>query len=272
MRLRTLGLAALLSTSLYQPTGAFIRPKGAEAPIVSADQGPRTHRQTSFLQAGTFAQAGLGSWSALWDHDTDVPLRMWGPGQIVAGSIADAAIAEAAARQFLAQHISTLAPGSAASDFELVTNQLDPSGTLRSVAFVQRSSGVRVLGGAVGFAFKADRLVMINSTALPHVAVQIPASRLAPAVVQRAATRWLDEAGKSVVARANPGAQAAERVIIPVVRPRLSTGKSIAYHIAEEVAVDATNNEVGSWKVWIDAGTGAPIARKSTISYASGRV
>src|SRR5688572_11611335 len=171
MRLRTsLGLAAAVSAGLISTSSAVVRPKGAEAPIVSAERGPRTHRAIGWTK--------LTGWTAIMDRDTDVPLRMWGPSPHVANSVADAAIAEAAARQFLAQHIATLAPGAAVTDFELVANQLSPKGDLRSIGFAQRAGGLRVLGGSIGFAFKADRLVMVSSTALPNVNVAAPTLRL----------------------------------------------------------------------------------------------
>lgn len=252
---------------------AFVPFKGAERPLVSADRAPRSHRTIGWTRPGALTAAGLPAWTAIWDRDTDVPLRLWGDGVTVRDSVANAAIAETAARAFLALHISTLAPGSTASDFELVSNRLDGSGTLRSVGFIQRASGLRVLGGTIGFAFKGDRLAMVSSTALPNVAVAVPSQRLGTSTIERAATRWVAEAGHTVVARTNTNASALpdERVIIPIVRPRLASNRSIAYRVAEQVQVDATNGHA-SWNVWIDASTADPIARKSTIHYASGRL
>src|SRR5687768_17388675 len=153
MRLRTsLGIAAVISTGLVQDSSAVVRPKGAEAPIVSAERGPRTYRATSFTQ------------NAIVDRDTGVPLRVWGNGQYVSGVVADAAVAEATARQLLAAKIGELAPGSTVADFELVANHLSPKGDIRTIGFQQRASGIRVLGGGLGFTFKHDRLIMISST------------------------------------------------------------------------------------------------------------
>ncbi|MDQ3335154.1 MAG: hypothetical protein M4D80_08330 [Myxococcota bacterium] len=264
MRIRTsLGLAAAVSAGLVQTSSAVVRPKGAEAPIVSADQGPRTHRTTKF--------ANVPGFTAIIDHDTNVPLRMWGKGQLVAGSVASPAVAEAAARQFLAQHIATLAPGSTASDFELVSNVLSQKGTTRNIGFIQRSSGIRVLGGSIGFAFKADKLMMISSTALPNISVAVPAMRLPSNVIASKAAQWLSEEGKSVRLRAASSFAPTERVIVPIVRPRLGATPDIAYRIAEHVALDAVD-EPGAWDVWIDAVDARPIVRKSTIHYATGKV
>ena len=263
MRIRTsLGLAAAVTAGLVQTSSAVVRPKGAEAPIVSADQGPRTYRTTKF--------ANVPGFTAIIDHDTNVPLRMWGQGQLVTGSVATPAIAEAAARQFLAQHVATLAPGSTAQDFELVSNVLSPNG-VRSVGFIQRSAGIRVLGGSIGFAFKADRMMMISSTALPNINVSVPAMRLPTNVLASKAAQWLSAEGKATRIRASSSLLPAERVIVPIVRPRLGATPDIAYRVAEHVALDATDGP-GAWDVWLDAVDARPIARKSGIHYATGKV
>jgi len=271
MRLRTLGIATLLSASLSQQSEAVVRPKGAEAPLVSAGRGPREHRSVAFAKPTRLDSVGLAGWKAIWDRDTDVPLRLWSSGSMTSGANGNPAIAEAAARQFLAAHLAVLAPGAAITDFELVSNELGGSGAVRSVGFVQRAAGIRVQGGTIGFAFKRDRLVVVSSTALPNVVVAVPAQRLAPAVVAHAATRWLATGGEVVAVRAVANAAASERVIIPVVRPRRGAAIDVTYHVAEQVAVDSTTGP-GRWNVYVDAASAAPIARRSTISYASGKV
>ncbi len=274
MRFRTLGVAAVLATSLVQPTGAVVRPKGAEAPVVAADRGGRayrdivwSHAQRSSALSKRLAANGLSGWTGQWDRDTDVPLRLWGAGVVFSGSVASSVVAETAARQFLAQHIATLAPGSRASDFELASNDLDPTGTLRSVAFLQKSHGVRVLGGSVGFAFKSDRLVMMSSTALPNVNVVVPSTRMARDNTRSSAVRWLGEAGVTVTPRENT----LDQTIFPIIRAKRNGKVNIEYRLAEQLEVDAVN-EPGTWRVWVDAVSGAPIARKSGIRYASGKV
>ena len=276
IRFRTLGIAALLATSLIQTGGAVVQPKGAEAPIVAADRGGRTTREVVWSRAdrggplaSRLAADGLAGWTAQWDRDTDVPLRMWGAGIVFSGSTANPAIAEAAARQFLAQHLAVLAPGASPSDFVLVSNQLSPNGKVRSVGFEQRSNGVRVYGGAVGFAFQADRLSMASSTALPHVAVAMPQDRLATTATRGSAVRWLGRDGFAVAPRAGHDPK---QVIYPTIRAKRAGKLNIEYRLAEELELDAANNEIGTWTVWVDAVTGEPIARKTGIKYASGRV
>jgi hypothetical protein len=271
MRLRTLGIAALLSTSLVHTSDAVVRPKGAEAPVVSAGMGPRSHRDVAFAKSSRLATAGLTGWKAIWDRDTDVPLRLWGSGVLAPGSSANPAIAETAARDFLAAHIALLAPGASAADFELVSNELGGNSDVRSIGFVQRAAGIRVLGGSIGFAFKNDRIVMVSSTALPNVVVAPLAQRLAPALVAKAATRWLGESGQLVAQRVVANAAPSERVIIPIVRPRHGAALEVTYRVAEQIAVESTDGP-GRWNVWVDAADAAPIARRSAITYASGKV
>src|SRR5688500_9395061 len=124
------------------------------------------------------AQRGAG-WDVAWDVATGVPNRIWGAGIPAPGTVANAEIAERFARQLLADHIALLAPGAAATDFELVSNHFD--GTTRSIGFFQRSAGRRVVGGQLSFRFKADRLFVIGSEALPYVAVATPKAQIAPA-------------------------------------------------------------------------------------------
>jgi len=268
MRLRTVGLAAALSVSLFQTSDAVVQPRGAEAPVVSAGLSPRMHRTTSWSREAQLAALGLPGWTAIWDRDTDVPLRLWGPGVTVPGAMRDPQIAEVAARQFLAAHLHVLAPGSSAADFIVVANQLGGAGDVRSIGFAQTSGGVRVLGGTIGMSFKNDRLIMIGSTALPHVAVAQAPTVLDRQRIATSAIGWLGADGYAV----RVTTAAAARVIVPIVRPRGTSGGNVAYHLAEQVTVESTSSDVGRWDVWLDASTASPIARKTTIHFASGRV
>jgi cysteine-rich repeat protein len=282
MRLRTFGLLALTATAgLTGTSDALIRPKDADAPFVAANRAPRTHRATAFARAAQLSQlskSGLPGFHAIWDRDTDVPLRVWGKGPLAVGAVASPAIAEAAARRFLAAHLAVLAPGAGAADFELVSNTLSRRGDVRSVGFQQRAGGLRVLGGAIGFAFKGDRLAMISSTALPDVAIPAPASlarRAAgrPDAAARAAA-WLAADGFSVTAA--PKARAAaksqpELLVLPIVRPRTGAGVDVSYRVVEQVTVQSIRGP-GLWQVWVDADDGAPVARRSELRYATGTV
>lgn len=269
MRLRTIGLAAALSAALFQTSSAVVQPKGADGPVVAAGKAPRLHRTTAWARSSQLGAMGLPGWTAQIDADTQVPLRLWGPGAFTAGSVAKPEIAESAARQFLAAHIDLLAPGSSVTDFDVVANATSPDGEVRSVGFFQRSGGVRVLGGSVGFSFKNDRLVMVGSTALPGVRIRAEApTRLASSRIDASATSWLAEEGYSVAVTS----RSADRVIVPIVHPRRTGTPDIEYVLAEQVSVSSTTADPGRWDVWLNAETGAPILRKSTIMFASGKV
>ncbi len=257
MRLCTLGLAAALCAALVHDSHAVV---GPEAPWVSAKRGPRAHRTIDW-------KALPDGWTAMWDRDTDVPLRMWGSMPRIPGAVANAEVAAAAARQFLIDHVATLAPGAKPTDFELVSNVLSPRGDIRSIGFVQRAAGLRVVGGTIGVSFKADRLALVGSTALPYVHAPAPAQRLAEAELVGGAERWLLEAGHA--ARADVSAR--QLVVLPIVRPRVGATPDVTYRIAEQIGATATTGE-GAWTVWLDATNGAPIARQSRVMYATGTV
>jgi cysteine-rich repeat protein len=109
----------------------------------------------------------LAGWHAIRDADTGVPIALYGATVAAPGSTTNPAIAERAARAFLAAQIGELAPGSSERDFALVTNELD--GTLRTVAFRQTARGLPVIGGGISFVFGKDRLFAVSSHALPNV-------------------------------------------------------------------------------------------------------
>ena len=268
MRLRTIGLAAALSASMFQTSDAVVRPRGAEEPVVTASQksAPRAHRVTTWSRESQMDAIGLHGWTAMFDRDTGVPVRMWGAGIPTFGAMANPAIAEAAAREFIAQHIRTLAPGAQVSDFVVVANQVGGSGDVRSVGFQQYAGGVAVMGGAIGISFKADRLVMVGSTALPNVSINASPRALDLTKLTAAAQSWLAADGFQVAPRNTP----VTRVILPLVRPRAAGGTT--FTLVDQLSVESTTNDAGRWNVWIDATTGAPVARASTLHFASGRV
>ena len=123
-------------------------------------QAPSGHERAWTALAGE-----LGSAWATWEGEA--PRQIIATGHHAPGSVASAAEAERVARALLERHVELLAPGASASDLVLVANEL--SRGIRSVGFAQRSLGREVVGGQIGFAFAHDRLVMITSTAEPHV-------------------------------------------------------------------------------------------------------
>jgi MYXO-CTERM domain-containing protein len=266
MRVRTIVIAAALSAGISHTGDAYVPQKGADRPVVAAGRAPRLHRDVSW-KAPQGALADLPSWQAMWDRDTDVPLRLWGPAIVAPNTTTDAVAAEAFARGRLAQHVALLAPGATASDFDLVANEVNPSGDVRTVAFAQRAHGLPVVGGAIAFTFSHDKLTMISSTALPKITVRLPQTSLPVSTIASAAKSWLGSAGYAVDVKAY-----GDRVIVPIVHSRgVRGGVDIEYRVAETVTVESSR-EPGSWNVWIDASNAAPIARQTLLHFASGKV
>jgi len=276
MKLRTLAAMAALPALLSSPTAHAAPATGvaAERPLEAAHGAPpRVYRAVRADATPTAARAwqrfaaANGAWRSLWDADTGVPLRLWGAGVAVPGALASPQIAEAAARRTLAAHLDLLAPGAAVGDFELVSNVVHGKGTMRTVGFVQRHQGLRVVGGQVSFLFKHDRLFVIGSEALPHVATA-PAASLAapaPALLQRRAQGWIEQLYGT---RATAGA-AGERVILPIVRGRKAGG--VEYRVVRAVDV-ASARPVGRWDVYVDAATGEPVARVQKLRFGRGTI
>src|SRR5688572_9930752 len=190
MRFKTLAIAAALAAGISTTGSAYAPQKGADRPVVAAGRAPRLHRDITW-RAPQGVLAALPSWRVMWDRDTDVPLRLWGPSIAAPGTSTSATAAEAFARAMLVQHVALLAPGATASDFVLVSNVLDPSSTIRTLGFRQRAFGLTVVGGAVSFTFSHDRLVAMGSTALPKVSARLPQTSLPVQTIASAAKSWL---------------------------------------------------------------------------------
>jgi uncharacterized protein (TIGR03382 family) len=267
MRFRTLAIVAALSAGLGQTGSAYAPQKGAET-TVTAGRAARLHRDVTW-QAPQGALAGLPGWRVIWDRDIDVPLRMWGAPLAAPGANGNALTAELAARKLLAEHLALLAPGARVDDFTLLAN--DATGSLRTVTFAQHAYGLRVLGGAVAFTFSHDNLIAIASTAIPNVAatVKLPGGPLSPSLLASSAKSWLAADGHTVDVKAY-----GERLIVPIVHARgRAPTPSIEYHVADSVTVESSSaKEIGRWDVWLDATSATPIARRSTLMFATGKV
>jgi hypothetical protein len=84
-----LGLLSAASTTSAAPTGSV------EAAFVARHQTARSFRDVRWASPSGPGVAGFAGWTAMLDHDTDVPLRLWGPSVSVPGAMADGRIAEA---------------------------------------------------------------------------------------------------------------------------------------------------------------------------------
>jgi MYXO-CTERM domain-containing protein len=210
------------------------------------------------------AEIGPG-WQASWDRATGVPSRIFGAGLAAPGVMADAAVAAAFARGFLARHIDLLAPGARPEDFTLAANDRSggPVGGLRTVGFFQHRDGLRVLGGQVSFRFKNDRLFVIASEALPGVSAAPPQTAIDVDRALASARQWIlaDRA-----ARVQRGT-----VDGPFVLPLIGNARVHGYRTVVRVTLPA-QEPIGRWEVFVDAGTGQPVARRQTLRFASGTV
>ncbi len=259
MRFRTLAIAATLSAG-------FAPFKGAENQVVTPSHEPRSHRDVAWqAPAGKLATLPA-NWRVMWDRDTDVPVRLWGPALAAPNTTSDPIAAEAFARQQLAAHLALLAPGAALTDFVVLANVVDRAG-LRTVSFAQRWSGLDVIGGAVAFTFGHNKLTMISSTALPHVHARMPSSTRPVDVIASSARSWLAADGFKVDIKAH-----GNRVVMPVVHARGNGARiDIEYRVAETVEAIASEG-AGSWNVYIDANDLSPVARRTTTYFASGKI
>ncbi|HEY8377248.1 MAG TPA: hypothetical protein VIK91_12195, partial [Nannocystis sp.] len=203
--------------------------------------------------------AELGPTQAIWDRDTGVPTRVWGKGLPMAGTVVSSLAAQRAAHDFLAAHLDLLAPGASMSDFALIGDAL--SAGIRSLGYAQHYKGRRVVGGQVSVHFKNDRLALIGSEALPHVHAALTDSPVAAEVARTRALEWLRAEAPEAVAGA-----VSEPVILPL-------GRRDKPRYVEALAVEVRSERpLGVWTVYVDAATGAPLARQSQVVEASGTV
>lgn len=203
----------------------------------------------------------LGSAWATWEGDR--PRQIISTGLVAPGTVASAAKAERVARALLERHVELLAPGASASDFVVVGNEL--SSGIRSVGFAQRSVGRAVVGGQIGISFANDRLVMITSTAEPHVLVPAAATLVDEATARARARGFVDAGFSPAVVRTRGAVEG------PFVLP---VGDAITGPLQREVVrVDVESEApLGRWHVYLDAETGEPVARVSRMHQASGMV
>ncbi len=260
---------------LAQPAGAYVPRSGPRVaadtltalPAAGITKPLRTHVTLEWAShappvawARFVAQRGT-AWHAAWDGATGVPSRIWGAGMPAPGSVASPQVAEAFARQVLVDHIALLAPGASPADFELVSNVSD--GSMRSLGFVQRAAGRRVIGGQISFRFKADRLFVIGSEALPNVRVAVPRARLAPAVLRDRASTSLRATFALPTAPVTP---VGEEVIVPLV----ADDGVLGYRVARPATIDGGAD--GRYLGYIDVATGSVLAARQLNMYAVGTV
>jgi len=248
--MRAAAVAVTLSLLAGGTSHAWVTGPQDEPPIVVASGAPPRNERT-VVPARTLP----AGWQGTIDRDTGVVTQLWGSFVAAPGAVGDPAIAERAARAFVASHLALLAPGSSAADFVLAANQLD--GGLRTVAFDQTWRGLRVVGGSVHVVFGNDRLFVAGSTALPNVsAVIAPRAR----VNTLRAEAWITAQTRSPVVTRAIG----DRVILPIVR---GPGQ-ITFDAADHLDIEAVG-VAGRWDVYV-AADGAPLLRATRLRFATG--
>ena len=278
MRKRIFAAAAAVPFALAGIAGAVRNPEWLDERPLEIESGPRGRAGRDVVWDRAPAGAGAawadflaaqpGTWRVQWDATTEVPLRIWGEGIAVPGAMASDAIALAAARGLLERHLALLAPGASIGDFEVVSNvSHGKGGAMRTVGFAQRWRGLEVVGGQVSFLFKRDRVIVIGSEAIPAIAATAPARVIDDARAREHAAAWIaDLYGNAPVASA-VGAP----VVLPLIRDRDDGVAAVSTRVVVPVTVDSAD-PVARWQVFVDAGTGAPVARAQTLRFADGTV
>ncbi len=199
-----------------------------------------------------FVRTMIG-WRALWDVDTHTPVRMWGPGIEVPGSVQSAQIAERFAKQFIRDNKSLLAPGATQRDFAVVSNVVH--GGIRSIGMQQTAFGFSVEGGQMSFRFKNDRLYLIGSEALPNIPKLSPVRSSTDLSLARS---WLKDLGHANLTKIQQKQ--------PVVLPLVYDSGAIDYQLV--IPVRAKNPTKGEdWTVFVETTTGDVIAAKQENLY-----
>ena len=280
------GSLALALAAAAQPL-AHARPAGsAPSPLIATAERPlevatgdpvRAQRAVADQPGGGDAKAlwqdflgRHGAWDAVWDRGTDVPLRIWGEGIAAPGAVDSPDRAATAAWTLLAEQLPLVAPGTRLADWKLTTNVthggLHGALPMRTVAFAQYQDGAPVLGAAVSFLFKNDRLFVIGSTAQPLADTGAPRVTVGAPLATTRATDWVARAVGAPVAAL--GADLAVRWL-PLARDGQPT--QLVAVVSVDVATTMTDAP-GRWRVFVDASTGAPVARQTLLHFATGTI
>ena len=216
---------------------------GEHARVANGKQ-PRPAR---LVERAADAPAG---WHATRDRDTGAIVSVWGGSIRIAGSIADAAIAERAARTFAVQLIPS---GTTIEQFVVVSNRVERG--KRTVAFQQTIEGLRVIGAHVFVVFQADRLFAAGSSALPYAHVDVPSARAGIAKTEA----WLRTDGIAASI-----AVTGERAVLPLIYGR-------GDFTAQLVDVLDARAGLERWTVYATS-DGTPLLRVSQVAHGTGTV
>ncbi len=179
-------------------------------------------------------------WQGRLDRDTGAIAELWGSYVSAPGAVADPAIAERAARAFIADKLGI-------TDVRLVANVME--GGLRTVGFQQTYRGADVVGGQVAVVIRADRVFAAMSQARPGVTIDVPARTGAVPT-----DRVSDFLGARTAVRA-----IGPRVVLPI---------NGGFRVADRLDVAAIDRP-GRWDVYV-APDGTPLAKQSRVHFATG--
>ncbi len=275
MKLRSL-LATALPAMLFASTAHAVRQPDylAERPLETAGGSPGRNLVRTASKAPTTATARWrafagkhGAWTAVWDADTAVPRTVFGPGIAAPGAVADGALALDAATKLLAEQLELLAPGAQLADFVVSHNVLQTAGArpMRVVSMAQHYKGLRVVGGGVTFVFKNDRLIVFGSTAAPAAALglDVPTTLVDARIAEAATVRWIGDAYGADPTITAIGAP----LVLPIIRDRGPIEHRVVVPVTADLAAPRA-----LWTVYVDAVTGAPVARTQRLLFAEGTV
>lgn len=253
-----------------------IPPKTVVPVDVSGGASPRGHRARAIVSNpdwptpawDRFQTAVGGSWQALWDPETRVPVTVFGSGIDAPGAVDSAQLAVDHSMEQLRRHLPLLAPGSRVGDFAVLDNRVVRG--MRSVALQQYHRGMPVRGGTVLFTFKRDRLIAVSSTAWPDIDVPIPAVPVAESLAEERARAWVaDERGSALVV----GIQSPEVVALVRTGDRPATIEYTSAMVVDVVEQSVESGQSrGRWRVYVDMATGARVMGESLVHGGTGQL
>ena len=216
-------------------------------------------------------EAEIGPVWARFDRDTGALDTLIPHGLVVPDASGSPEQAQRFARALLEHHAELLAPGIDPNDLVLVADEHDPRGRgARTLGFAQTLAGVPVIGGQISFRFNADHLTLVRSQLVPRPQLVARTSSVAPERARASAREWIanDFAQGRVDLTSSPSASShaspSQIQILPLVHA------SGAIELIEVIEIEvALTQPVGRWQVFVDAATGDPVARRSSLMWAN---
>ena len=205
-----------------------------------------------------------GDWRAITDQRTGALAYLVGRGATFAGAGANPATAERVARSVLA----ALAPTTEVTitDWKLTANHWDAAHQMRTVAFQQRHRDLPILDAHVSVRFKNDRLFVVAVEAHAGLEVELPGRWATDGHLRSAAL----ETARIKTAAGPEDRYAVDRIASPVIIA-VPRGHSVEGRVVRPVDVSADDPR-DRWTVYVDAGTGHPVALERRARSAFGTV